>query len=183
MGVQRRPDDEVPLAREDRATRGRAPPVLHSHDAMRVLYSAMLVISCGSTRGPEPGSPVRAAEPANAREAPIVVREGGCTITVGAITSFEVSRGAYRLEERTAHLPADQREQARSEDHFEAHGRCVLDVQVGSVRRSYLHVVQGFMVQGPDPSREQCVDDRADVARHLMTMTEHCANPDAVDAK
>lgn len=54
----------------------------------------------------------------------------------------------------------------------------MLDVRVADAPRFYVHNVSGFVMQGPSPSREQCLEDRAIVADHLMTMTEHCSDPD-----
>jgi hypothetical protein len=147
---------------------------------MRIPLSlaASFFLSCAARTSTEPTPSSAAVGAANASDGPIVVQEGDCTITVGRILTFDVHRGGYRPEETTTQLPQGPRAQAEGEDLFEAHGRCVLDVHVGNHQRSYLHVVQGFIMQGPAPSREQCLAARTDVARHLMTMTEHCADPD-----
>ena len=84
---------------------------------------------------------------------------------------FEVYRGG-------APVPGRDLSDPHGEDHFDAHGRCVLEVRVGSASRFYLHYVSGAWMQGPKPSAEQCLGDRAGIADHLMIMTGHCSDPD-----
>jgi hypothetical protein len=127
----------------------------------------------------EPYDGAEAEAHALAPDVPFVLTAGGCTIRVGPIASFEISRGGYRSAEWIPNLPPAEAEMAESEDHFEAHGRCVLEVEVAGVRRHYLQVVSGFVIGGPEPSREECLESREQVARHLLVMTERCRDPDA----
>jgi hypothetical protein len=106
----------------------------------------------------------------------VVVREGGCTIAVGAIVSFAVFRGGYRSAEWIDRLPAGEREMAIGEDHAEAHGRCVLAVRVAGAPRFFLEVIGGFLAYD-QPSRDECAARRKQVAEHLMIVSEHCADP------